>query len=450
MKRNILGIVLLLAGATWVIGCGGGGGSSAGTTNGAGNNGGGVNGGTTVSSVTLGAVGSTNVLLGKTVQLTPVAKDVNGNPVSVPASNFTYASSKPADVSVSSAGLVTALICPNPNQAVNVTVTESSSGKTASLPINVSIVPGGLGAHTVVFTSDRDGIVASAGQPKTTNIYAENLDTGALTQLTHNDGNGSSVNGSPSPDGTKVTFASNRTGHYEIYVVNADGSNVVAATANLSTNEMPRFSADSMKIIFASSQGKSGTGATQDNNGRDLYTVPLPSGGAPPAATRLTNTPDGVFAIDPQYSPDNTKIVFAIRPAGSATEDIFTMNADGANIVQRTNNGAVTRWPQYSPDGTQIVYVTNAGTGATQSNLDLMNADGTNQHTLLADPATALEPAFTPDGLIVFASTRSGSSVLHLLNLNGGSADATALGVQLQKSHAAGSNESFPHVRTCP
>ena len=54
-----------------------------------------------------------------------------------------------------------------------------------------------------------------------------------------------------------IAFATNRDGNYEIYVMKADGTNILPVTANGATNEIPRFSPDSMKIIFASSKDKS-------------------------------------------------------------------------------------------------------------------------------------------------------------------------------------------------
>jgi hypothetical protein len=437
MKRSLLGAVLFVLAAIWAAGCGGGGG-------GGGNNGG-NNGGATVTSVTLAASGPTTLLIGQTVQLTPTARNANGAAVTVPSANFTFTSSSAPNASVSSTGLVTAISSSVPSQVITITVKESSSGKTASQGVTISTGQGGVSARTVIYTSDRDGVVP-AGQPKTTNIYKEDLDTGVVTQLTHNVGNVSSINASPCPDGTKIAFESNQSGNFEIYMMNADGSGVVPATANGATNEMPRFSPDSTKIIFASSKDKSGVGATRDSNGRDLYTVPLPVAGAVPTATRLTNTGDGVFNVDPQYSPDNTKIAFAVIPAGASTEDIFVMNADGTGAQQRTNKGAITRWPVFSPDGAKIVFITNAGSVASQSSIGIMNSDGTGQATLFSNGNLLLEPAFLPTSTIVYVS----NNVLHLLNLDGTVADASALGVQLMNSHTGTSIESFPHVRLSP
>ena len=48
-----------------------------------------------------------------------------------------------------------------------------------------------------------------------------------------------------SPDGTKIAFATNRDGNFEVYVVNADnGANAINLTNNSSSNEFePNWSA---------------------------------------------------------------------------------------------------------------------------------------------------------------------------------------------------------------
>ena len=36
------------------------------------------------------------------------------------------------------------------------------------------------------------------------------------------------------------------------------------------------------------------------------------------------------------------------------------MNADGSNVVQLTNNGAIDRGPSWSPDGKKIAFYSNS------------------------------------------------------------------------------------------
>ena len=51
-----------------------------------------------------------------------------------------------------------------------------------------------------------------------------------------------------SPDGTKIAFASDRDGNYELYAMGADGSNPTRLTTEPATDYLPRWSPDGMKI----------------------------------------------------------------------------------------------------------------------------------------------------------------------------------------------------------
>jgi TolB protein len=80
-----------------------------------------------------------------------------------------------------------------------------------------------------------------------------------------------------SPDGKRIAFASNRNFNYQIFVMNADGSNVrlVANTEGRATE--PRWSRDGSQIIFPICK--------KVDFGRDcqIYIAP-----APPAPTGST------------------------------------------------------------------------------------------------------------------------------------------------------------------
>src|SRR5262249_58882832 len=71
-----------------------------------------------------------------------------------------------------------------------------------------------------------------------------------LVRLTNN--NAQDTAPSWSPDGSKIAFGSNRDGKTEIYVMDADGSNVKRLTNNLADDNFPRWSPDGRKILFTS------------------------------------------------------------------------------------------------------------------------------------------------------------------------------------------------------
>lgn len=75
----------------------------------------------------------------------------------------------------------------------------------------------------------------------------------------------------------------------------------------------------------------------------------------------------------------NNKIVFHSNRDGDY--EIFTINPDGSQISQLTNNFSDDKYPVFSKNGTKISYISDAG-GSTS--LKVMNVDGTNKQTLTA------------------------------------------------------------------
>ena len=138
------------------------------------------------------------------------------------------------------------------------------------------------------------------------------------------------------------------------------------------------------KIVFSSSRA--------DNN-NEIY-VMNPNGSR---VQRLTEDPRVAPANDltPAWSADGTRIAF------SRDFDIYSMNADGSNRTQLTNNSDGESNPTWSPDGSRIAYerALPAGEGQVIHQIYLMDADGSDQDTQLADDSASQEdPAWSPDG----------------------------------------------------
>jgi Tol biopolymer transport system component/DNA-binding winged helix-turn-helix (wHTH) protein len=148
-----------------------------------------------------------------------------------------------------------------------------------------------------------------------------------------------SLNSAPdySPDGTRIAFASTRSGSDEIWVSKTDGSDLMQVTSVRGRKTAnPRWSPDGKTILFNSwSAGSS-----------DLYLVE-PGGGE---LRRLTDDPSD--ESEARWSRDGSWIYLTSGKTGRP--ELYKMRMSGGAYVQVTSNGG--RAGCESPDGKWIYY----------------------------------------------------------------------------------------------
>lgn len=201
-----------------------------------------------------------------------------------------------------------------------------------------------------------------------------------------------------SSDGNRIAFLSKRENDLDIYVMEADGSNIQKLFDSGSHDADIDWKAN--KIVFTSgfkiwSINDDGTQPTQITN--------------PANAGQWGNANLPIGDYDPRLNPDGTKIVFERLEDPSSTHgnyNIFVINSDGSEETRLTNNGYSQGLASWSHSGIKIVYIVAAINKEGKYDIYLMNADGTNNQNITPNyfPANFLchSPIFSKDDSRIF------------------------------------------------
>lgn len=243
----------------------------------------------------------------------------------------------------------------------------------------------------IVFTSDRDGNFE---------IYLMNADGSNVQRLT--DQAGFDAMPDFSPDGSQIVFISSRAGNQEIFLMNADGSDLRQLSDTPAREYHPTFSPDGAQIAFMSERDGNVEIYRMNPDGSNVH--------------RLTNHPD--FDGQPSYSPDGSQIAFVSGRDGPW--QIYVMDADGSDVQRLTQSDTTDSYPRFSPDSTQIAYESMSGEDIATTELYVMNSDGSNTRRLTENEYLDSMPVWSPDGTqFVFVSDRDGDWMLYLMDVDG-------------------------------
>ena len=216
-------------------------------------------------------------------------------------------------------------------------------------------------------------------------------------------------------DGRKIAFESNRAGGSNIFIADADGSNVRQVTF---TNDAtaPAWHPDGSQLLYQRSFG---------NLNFDVYKVNID--GSNPTPVAPTPFEDSL----PFWNHEGTTIAFSSRrlEGNTAPPDIYPLDSFGNNVVNLTNlPGVEDSWPNWSPDGSQIVFHSRRddptgeeiyrmpATGGPATRLTFNNVPQTNPVT---PTVFDIFPAWSPDGSrIVWNSGRGATNFGEVYTMN--------------------------------
>ena len=133
-----------------------------------------------------------------------------------------------------------------------------------------------------------------------------------------------------SPDGSRIAFASARTGQRQLYIMDRDGSEVIQVTDLPDMGGRSTWSPNGRQLAFYA-------GAEGDRN---IYVINIDGTGL----VQLTNGGDN---LGPSWSPDGDWIAFTSYRDGN--NEIYIMHPDGTDVRRLTNNPSSDWQPRWGP-----------------------------------------------------------------------------------------------------
>jgi TolB protein len=262
-----------------------------------------------------------------------------------------------------------------------------------------SLTPAGVSDGSPAWSPDGSTIAVDRFVGGHWQLFLLSADGGSTTQLTQ----GTSDVGHPSwsPDGKQLVYSLNRAGNFDVYLINADGSGARALRSSAANEWWPAWSPDGTTIAYVS----------DELGGVDSLFGVSPQGGAP---RKLAY--EDFAQRDPAWTPDGSLLYATHRDVNG---EIFIANADGSAARQLTNRPVYDFAPSISPDGRRIAFTSVVGDF---DRIVVMRSNGSGVRQL--SPRLAVwdefNPRWSPDGKrILFSSTRYGQADLFLMDANG-------------------------------
>ena len=194
-----------------------------------------------------------------------------------------------------------------------------------------------------------------------------------------------------SHDGDKILYQSNRTGKWQLNIMDVVSRTSVVLTPNDFNDNFPDWSADNKWIAFVSDRGGNEEIYLMNSKGGDLK--------------RITNDPGR--DIHPYFSPDGKYILFNSTRNGDSF-DVYRYTISNGKTEQITSSADDETCARYSPDMKHFVYLKN-----NQSSDDVFVLNTADMLTENISKTPVFEhgwPMYSADGKWIYYSSMEGGT----------------------------------------
>ena len=215
---------------------------------------------------------------------------------------------------------------------------------------------------------------------------------------------------------------------YEIYSANLDGSNLQRLTDSPGYDAEASFSPDGKHIVFSSTRGaypieklSPEERARFDKDPAyfaDLYVMNADGSDV----RQITNAPG--YDGGPFFSPDGSRIVWRRFDASGMNADVYTARVDGSDVRRITDFSCMSWAPYFHPSQQYIIFTANK-LGFDNFELFIVDAEGLHEPVRVTfTPGFDGLPVFSPDGKKLSWTTNRGGDGKSNIHIAGWDHDA--------------------------